>query len=313
MAASTAQTLHLVADTRRARVATAVGLVAIGLWAALALLTTLCAGLPPFELLTLSFAVAFCLSVLILARRGGGAFRAWRQPVSVWAFSFIGIFSYHALYFTALSRAPAAQASLIAYLWPLLIVLLSTLSKRQSFRARHLLGAVLGFCGSALVILGPDAGTADVAFPWAGYAAAAAGALVWSSYSVLNRRFQHVPSEFIGGVCGLVALAGLGAHLVFERTVAPDAVQWGAVFLLGAGPVGIAFFAWDHATKHGHISLLGALSYLAPLLSTLLLLLFGLTPMSWSIVAAAILIVLGAAIASFGLVSRPCPQLKGIS
>ncbi|ABN78316.1 EamA family transporter [Cereibacter sphaeroides] len=155
--------------------------------------------------------------------------------------------------------------------------------------------------GSALVILGPDGSPTGGAFPLAGYAAAAAGALFWSSYSVFNRRLRHVPSEFIGGVCGLVSIAGLGAHLALEKTVVPDMMQWGAILLLGAGPVGLAFFAWDHATKHGHLPLLGALSYLAPLLSTLLLLLFGLTPMNWSIIAAATLIVLSAAIASFEL------------
>lgn len=284
--------------------ATAIGIVAIGFWSALALLTKLAAGLPPFELLALSFGVAFLASVALLALRGRGGFRAWHQRPSAWAFSFAGIFAYHALYFTALSQAPAAQASLIAYLWPLLIVLLSTLSKREHFRPRHLIGALLGFGGSALVILGPGASPAAAGFPLAGYLAAAAGALVWSGYSVLNRRFQHVPSALIGGVCGLVALAGLAVHLAFEPTVWPDATQASAILLLGIGPVGAAFFAWDHATKHGHLPLIGALSYLAPLFSTLLLLLFGLTPLSWSIVAAALLIVLGAVAASFDLPAR---------
>ncbi|AXQ96067.1 DMT family transporter (plasmid) [Cereibacter azotoformans] len=301
MASSLSSAIHQATEARRAGVATAVGLVAIGFWSALALLTVLAAGLPPFQLLSLSFGVAFVLSVLLLGLRGKGSFRVWRQPWGVWAFGFIGIFAYHALYFTALSKAPAAQASLIAYLWPLLIVILSTLSRREAFSPRHLVGATLGFAGSALVILGPDGSPTGGAFPLAGYAAAAAGALVWSSYSVFNRRFRHVPSEFIGGVCGLVSIAGLGAHLALETTVMPDATQWAAILLLGAGPVGLAFFAWDHATKHGYLPLLGALSYLAPLLSTLLLLLFGLTPMSWSIIAAATLIVLGAAIAAFGL------------
>lgn len=281
--------------------ATAIGIVAVGFWSALALLTELGGALPPFELLSLSFTVAFICSVILLALKGRKAFRAWRQPISAWGFSFVGIFTYHALYFFALSRAPAAEASLIAYLWPLLIVMIATLVDRSTFCLRHLVGAGLGFFGSALVILEPEKAFAGVEFPLAGYLAAAGCAIVWSTYSVLNRRFQAVPSDLIGGVCGLVAFAGMIAHLLFEQTVMPTAFQWLVISLLGAGPVGAAFFAWDHATKHGYLPLLGALSYLAPLFSTVLLLAAGLAPMSWSIVAAASLIVAGAVIASFGL------------
>ena len=40
-------------------------------------------------------------------------------------------------------------------------------------------------------------------------------------------------------------------------------------------PVGAAFYVWDHGVKHGDIQLLGAASYLGPLLSTLILILAG--------------------------------------
>lgn len=40
-------------------------------------------------------------------------------------------------------------------------------------------------------------------------------------------------------------------------------------------PVGLAFYAWDHGVKNGDIQILGASSYAAPLLSTLILTLFG--------------------------------------
>ena len=55
---------------------------------------------------------------------------------------------------------------------------------------------------------------------------------------------------------------------MLETERAPDPGQWLAIALLGLGPTGLAFLAWDYATKHGRLPLLGALSYLAPLLST---------------------------------------------
>lgn len=278
--------------------ATAIGFLAILLWAGLALLTASTEGIPPFELLALSFGVAFAASLIVLARRGAAGFRAWRQPWPVWASGFAGIFFYHALYFYALKAAPPAQASLIAYLWPLLIVVLSSVMAGEPLQLRLLAGAGLGLCGTALVVLSRDAGGVAGSNPVMGLVAAGGCAVVWSVYSVNNRRFRDVPSEVMGGICGLVALAGLLCHLAFETSVAPDTVGWVAIVALGLGPTGLAFFAWDYATKNGRLSLLGVLSYFAPLLSTVLLVLFGKAPASPAILGSALLIIGGAGLAS---------------
>lgn len=277
--------------------ATLIGVIAVFLWACLALLTTLTAGIPSFQLLASSFAVAFVASLCVLGLRGAGEFAKWRQPWYVWATSFAGIFGYHALYFFALKTAPAAEASLIAYLWPLLIVLLSSVTSGESLHKRQLLGALLGLAGTALIMRRSSSET-SAPMPVIGYAAAFACAWVWSSYSVVNRRFSKVPSSIIGGVCGLVAVAGLLCHLLFENTVHPAAEQWAAIVALGLGPVGLAFFAWDHATKHGNLAMLGALSYLAPLFSTALLIVVGQSDASPILLVPAVLIILGAVIAT---------------
>ncbi|MVV50597.1 DMT family transporter [Pseudomonas sp. PB120] len=277
--------------------ATAVGVIAIVLWSSLALLTTLTEGIPPFELLTLGFGVAFVASVMILGRRGIAGFNSWRQPWAVWATGFVGIFVYHALYFFALKAAPAAEASLINYLWPLLLVLLSALSAGEKLHKRQMLGALLGLAGTAFIMQQrvPDV---SAAVPIAGYLAAFGCAVIWASYSVFNRRFSEVPSNIIGGICGLVALAGLVCHLAFETSVQPDVSQWTAIVVLGLGPVGLAFLAWDHATKRGSLATLGALSYLAPLISTLLLITVGRSHASPFLIIPALLIIAGAVIAT---------------
>ena len=283
--------------------ATAIGFLAIGLWSALAVLTKFAGAIPPFELLSLSFSVAFIASALLILRKGWGGLRRLKQPLAAWVYSFIGIFAYHALYFFALSAAPAAQASLINYLWPLLIVLFSTLTARSGLPFRQLLGAFIGFLGTALVIFSGHATAPSTGGTVAGYLAAAGCALVWSIYSVANRRFREVPSDLMGGICGLVAIAGAGIHMAIEPTVWPTFYQWLAIILLGIGPVGLAFFAWDHATKHGHVSLLGAISYIAPLISTFLLILFGFISAGWNVIAATVMIVTGSAVASLRLKS----------
>ncbi|UVL42828.1 DMT family transporter [Pseudomonas sp. B21-040] len=283
---------------RNAGPATAVGVIAIFLWSCLALLTTLTEGIPPFELLTLSFGVAFAASLIILGRRGVAGFNSWRQPWAVWASGFVGIFVYHALYFFALKVAPAAEASLINYLWPLLLVLLSAFAAGEKLHKRQVLGALLGLAGTAFIMQQRATHTAG-AMPLAGYLAAFGCALIWAGYSVFNRRFSEVPSSIIGGICGMSAAAGLVCHLAFETTVRPDSAQWVAIIVLGLGPAGLAFFAWDHATKHGHLATLGALSYLAPLMSTLLLIVVGHGYAGPTLIIPALLIIAGAVIATW--------------
>ena len=138
-----------------------------------------------------------------------------------------------------------------------------------------------------------------------GYSMAVCCALTWSGYSVLNRRFQQVPTDTVGGFCAVTAVLSLICHLLFEQTLWPEgALEWLGVIGLGLGPVGIAFFTWDYGTKHGDIQVLGALSYAAPLISTVLLIAFGKGEATWIAAAGCLLIVGGAVLASKELLRR---------
>jgi drug/metabolite transporter (DMT)-like permease len=71
--------------------------------------------------------------------------------------------------------------------------------------------------------------------------------------------------------------------------------------MLGLGPMGAAFYAWDAALKRGDSRVIGALAYLTPLLSTLNLVLWGGKHLTGVSMAAMGLIVLGAVIGSLDL------------
>ncbi|WP_438014339.1 EamA family transporter [Sorangium sp. So ce315] len=293
------------------RAATLAGVAAIGLWGSLALLSTSVSGLPPLQVLASTFAIAALLGVARAARRGRGlgALRALRQPLSAWLLGVGGLFGYHALYFYALSAAPPAQVSLIAYLWPLLIVLFSAALPGGRLRRRHVAGALLGLAGVWTVLTaGGDAAGGDVGLRAAhasGYLAALGCALVWSTYSVVQRRFADVPADAVAGSCAATAALGLAGHLALERTVVPTAGEALGLLALGLGPVGVAFFAWDHATKHGDLPQLGVLSYGAPVLSTLLLCLAGRADASPRLLAACALVAAGGLVATAGAGDRP--------
>ena len=295
------------ARAREKTLATLFGFSAILMWSLLALLTARSGAVPPFQMNALTFALGTLVGLAWLALRpkGGVPLRqTFRQPPAVWALGIVGLFGYHALYFAALRHAPAAEASLVAYLWPLLIVLGSALLPGERLRWFHLIGGLLGLAGAALIIAGRQ--NVDFSASHAlGYGLAGLCALFWAGYSLLSRRFGHVPSEIVTGFCAATALLSALAHLLFETTVWPSGLgQWSSVVLLGLLPVGAAFYVWDHGVKHGDIQLLGAASYAAPLLSTLVLVVAGEARTSVTLFLAAGLITTGAALAALPLFAR---------
>lgn len=281
--------------------ATAIGFVAILLWALLALLTAASGDVPPFQLAAMSFAVGGLIGVVSWGIRPSGL-KALRQPLLVWLLGIAGLFGYHFAYFTALRNAPPVEASLIAFLWPLLIVLFSALLPGERLRAHHIIGALLGLTGAALIVTKGGSVQFQVEYAF-GYAMAVVCALTWSSYSVLSRRFAQTPTDVVTGFCLATAVLAAIAHLALEQTVWPaNALEWAAVIGLGLGPVGLAFYVWDFGVKHGDIQVLGAGSYLAPLLSTLVLIVTGYGTFTWVIAAACALITFGATLAAKDLI-----------
>lgn len=276
--------------------ATLTGFVAVLLWGVLALLTVGSAPTPPFLLNTLCFGIGGVLG-LIWTTATGSLQQLRRVPTYVYIFGTLGLFGYHALYFSALRLAPAAEASLIAYLWPLLIVLFSGLLPGETLRAGHVIGAVVGFIGAALIVTGGGTGFRPEAL--AGYGLAMLCAVTWSSYSVLSRKLGTVPTASVAVFCLASAALSLPLHFVLETTAWPvGAIGWTSAILLGLGPVGLAFYVWDIGVKRGDIQILGTASYAAPLLSTVVLVVAGVAVPTWSLAIAAVLVTAGALLAA---------------
>ncbi|MBN9310883.1 EamA family transporter [Devosia sp.] len=280
--------------------ATLTGFSAVLLWSLLAFLTAASGTMPAFQLTAITFAIGG-LSLLVIRP---GAIKAMRQPLPVWLLGVGGLFGYHFAYFFALRTAPPVEAGLINYLWPVLIVVFSALLPGERLKWQHLAGCALALVGAGLVVSRGQGFGFDPQYAL-GYGAALCAALAWSTYSVLSRRYAHVPSDAIAGFC--LATAGLAAacHLLFEATVWPATPwQWAAVLGLGLGPVGLAFYVWDVGVKRGDIQVLGAASYSAPLLSTLILILSGYAQFTPVVLVACLLITIGALLAAKDLLFR---------
>lgn len=268
-------------------------LAAIALWGTLAALGVELAHVPPFLLTGLGL-LAGSLIALPLSR---WRLQAWKVPLPTLLVGIYGLFGFHWLLFLALRNAPAVEANLINYLWPLGMVVLAPLFlPGVRLHGRHVIAALLGFAGAAIAILGRggEASSAGSGFQ-SGYLLALASAFVWASYSLLTRRVPAFPTAAVGSFALVSGLLSLACHVLLEPATALSAGDIALIALLGLGPLGGAFFLWDAAIKCGDPRRIGLLAFITPLLSTALLLLSTGQALRWNIALAAALVV-GAAV-----------------
>ena len=264
---------------------------AIGLWSSLASLGVALNHVPPFLLTGLSLLIGGLIALPL----SGFRVSRWRVPLPTLALGVYGLFGYHFLLFLALRDAPPVQANLVNYLWPLLIVVLAPVFlPGLTLRWQHVVAALIGFAGAAMVILSnTNSGAADsggVGWSW-GYPAALAAAFIWSSYSLLTRRVSAFPTAAIGSFAWVSGLLALLCHVLMEPAVSLSTRDWVLIGMMGLGPLGGAFFLWDKALKTGDARHIGILSYLTPLLSTSMLLWLSGRALTWPVALAGVMIV----------------------
>jgi drug/metabolite transporter (DMT)-like permease len=263
-------------------------LAAIVLWGALAPLGVQLAHIPPFLLTGIGLLVGSVIA-LPLAR-----FRLsrWQVPLGTLAVGIYGLFGFHFLLFMALRNAPAVQANLINYLWPLGMVVMGPLfSKGIALQTRHIVAAFIGFTGATIAILGRSESNLPIAEFHVGYLLALASAFVWASYSLLTRKLPPFPTSAVGGFAAASGILSLVCHYFLEPATVLSAQDLWLLCILGLGPLGGAFFLWDAAIKLGDTRRIGLLAFTTPILSTVLLLVTTGQPLQWNVALAAALVV----------------------
>lgn len=268
---------------------------AIGLWSTLAVLAAEVRHVPAF----LTAGIALLLGGLLGVRRVRLRGLSWR----LLALGVYGLFAYHFLLFMAFRLAPAVEANLLNYLWPLLMVVLSPVFVRgTSLRLLHGVAAALGFAGAALLVTG-----GKLRFPsegLLGYASAIGAAVVWSTYSLMTRRFAPFPTSAVATFCLVSGALSLGCHALFEPRYTLRWTDAAPLLAIGVGPLGAAFFLWDRAVKDGDPRLIGTLAFLTPLLSTLWLTVFGQGELTWISFTAMALIIAAAVLGAHATTPR---------
>lgn len=279
---------------------TLVGATAVPLWATWPLLAALTTtAMPLFQYLAMIFAAGAAVLLALPrsetkagpARRRGTHLRrsAWSAAMMV----AVGLLVSDILFVLSLRHIPAAEANLILYLWPVMVVLLASALGLAALRPHHVAGVTLGLLGAALVIGGNVGGLS-----WVGAGLAAGGGLAWAVFVVFRAwQGEDAPGALPWGLA-LSAALSLVLHLLLEEWVTPSSAVLAGTLLVGAVPLALGNLAWDHGMRKGDRMLLATLAYATPLVSALLLIAAGLATPTLGLLGGAALIVAAGIIAA---------------
>ena len=242
---------------------------AIVLWSVLAVLGVELSHIPPFLLTGLALLIGSLIALPLSRFR----MAAWKVPLTTLALGVYGLFGFHFLLFIALRQAPAVEANLINYLWPLgMVVLAPLILPGTTLCWSHIGAAILGFAGAAIAILGRSQTTVGSGDGFhVGYLFALGSAFIWSTYSLGTRRVARFDTAAVGSFAVVSGILSLICHVLFEPAIGLSASDVLGIAILGVGPLGGAFFLWDAALKAGDPRRIAVFAFLTPLLSTIIL------------------------------------------
>jgi drug/metabolite transporter (DMT)-like permease len=274
---------------------TALGALAIPLWALWPALAIRTAAVPPLEALALMFAcglLSFSALHALSPEAPAPSARYWRGwlPALVYAAALSGG---DLCFLLATHRLPAAQANLLSYLWPVMIVVIGAAVGLFRLRLRQLAGLALGFSG-ALILLWDG----HITPSFSGMALALLSGALWAAYCVFRLIWREPAGNLLARGCGLSVLLCAALHFLFEPTVLPGARAVTALAIAGFLALGLGNYLWDQGFRRGDSHLLAVMAYATPLCSALLLTALGAAILSWNLLLGALVIV------AAGLLSR---------
>lgn len=216
--------------------------------------------------------------------------------------------------YLAIGRAAGAQQAvevgIINYLWPSLTLVFSIPLLRKRARMTLPIGIAIAFAGVAV------AATHSEAFSWgtlavnvrtnfAPYFLALVAAVSWALYSNLSRRWA---ADADGSAIPLFILAAGIVLLAFRFTSSETGtLTWRAVGELAymiLFPTLLAYSFWEAAMRRGEVVLVASLSYLIPLVSTVIACAYLGVTMGAALWIACALVIGGAAACRFSITER---------
>jgi drug/metabolite transporter (DMT)-like permease len=305
------RTAALFADISEARPArrpltrtewTWLGAIAIPLWATWPSLAIHTLAVPPLETLAVMFLFGW-ITFSLLTRPAPQA-TAREKPSWIPGLVYAAALSGGDVCFLlATRRISAAEANLICYLWPVLIVLFGAAVGLFRLRARQALGLILGFSGAGILFWG-----GHFSASLSGIGLALLSGALWAAYCVFRLMWKAPAGNLLAQGCGISTLLCAGLHFAFEPTLLPTPTAFACMVISGVLPLAVGNYLWDVGFRRGDSQMLAVMAYATPLCGALLLTALGAALMTWNLLIGAIVIVVAGVLSRSDQLMRSGPH-----
>lgn len=179
----------------------------------------------------------------------------------------VGIFLYYICLFGSFSIAPAGQANVINYLWPIFIIIFSVPILKETFNFKTILAVLMSFSGAFIVFTQGKLINFNNEFIW-GYLLALLAAICYGLFSVLGKKLQY--EKYISMLFYYIFASVLIilTTFVFSDFIIPKSIDTIiAIILLGGVFNSITFVFWFKALQAGHTHKIANAIYVVPFLA----------------------------------------------
>lgn len=226
-----------------------------------------------------------------------------RDYTKIGVLGFLGTYLYYVLLYGALALTSASEGFILAYTWPMLVIILAFPLLRERLTVKKLCSICISFVGIVVIVTHGRIFTLSFT-SLQGDMLALGGAGVFALFSVLGKKYQYdqVVSVFIYFVTALAFITP--TLFLFSSLKMPSFHVWLWLLLNGFVVNGISYIFWFKALEYGDTSVISNALCLTPFLSLVYIALFLGEEILLTSVVGLVIIVVGIILQSMNLRQR---------
>ena len=193
--------------------------------------------------------------------------------VKIGGLGFLGTYLYYVLLYGALALSSASEGFILAYTWPMLVIILALPLLGERLTVKKLCSILISFFGIVVIVTHGRIFTLRFT-SLQGDLLALGGAGVFALFSVLGKKYHYdqTVSVFIYFVTALIFITL--TLFLFSSLKIPSLHIWLWLLLNGFLVNGISYVFWFKALEYGDTSVTSNALYLTPFLSLVYIALF---------------------------------------
>nr|MDA3871599.1 DMT family transporter [Candidatus Neomarinimicrobiota bacterium] len=189
-------------------------------------------------------------------------------------FAFLGLlvpFGYYSILFKAYDILPAQIAQAINFTWPIAIVILSVIIKKEKLSILQFAAIFISFIGAYVVISGGNFNNI-INFNIQGIIYAFLSVFIWATYWLINRELNYDMSIALFFIFLFGSIYALITNVIFYPMTIPQITDLIPALYVGLFEMSITFFVWLTALKSSKsTAIVNNIIYLTPFISLLII------------------------------------------